>query len=99
MTEIYGHRFVSSYGSKPNDTWIAALGEIPASELKTGLDTMLKECLQWPPTLTEFISYCKPPRVDPMHREFQLPAPSKLNREKGRKLSADLLAKMKGEEE
>ena len=99
MTEIYGHRWVSSYGSTPNDSWVAALGEMPAGELKTGLDTMLKECLQWPPTLTEFISYCKPPRVDPIHTEYQLPAPSNICREEGRKKSAKLIAMMKGEKE
>lgn len=99
MTEIYGHRWVSSYGSTPNDSWVAALGEMPVDELKTGLDTMLKECLQWPPTLTEFISYCKPPRVDPIHQEYQLPAPRKIDREKGHKQASALLDMMKGERE
>jgi len=98
MTEIYGHRWSSSYGTTPNDTWIASLSQISADELKTGLDAMLKECLQWPPTLTEFISFCRKLKIDPSHKLFALPAPCNINREEGKKRSAELMKMMKGEE-
>ena len=96
MAEIYGHRWVSSYGAKPNDTWSTALGAFEFDQIKTGLNVMLEKNIEWPPTLTEFISYCKDVKRDPIHQEYQLPPPCNIDREEGKKRSAALIEMMKG---
>ena len=73
MAEIYGHKWVSSYGDKPNETWAKALANFSYGQIAIGLDKMLAKNIEWPPTLTEFISHCKPESVNPAHKTFRLP--------------------------
>ena len=58
MAEIYGHKWVSSYGDKPNFAWISGLRDIPSSSIKYGLEHIIKSGDGWPPSLPEFIEYC-----------------------------------------
>ena len=73
MAEIYGHRWTSSYGDKPNETWAKALGRFSFEQIRMGLNKMLEKNIEWPPTLTEFIAHCKPEVRDPAHVTYQLP--------------------------
>ena len=97
MAEIYGHRWVSSYGVTPNDTWANALGGFDMDAIKRGLDKMLEANIEWPPTLTEFIAHCKPSAKAPEHQLFKLPKLAEKT-EKGRKASKALVQMMKGGE-
>ncbi len=62
MTEIYGHRWESSYGSKPTETWSRALSALSKDELKRALSACLKRADPWPPSLPEFIAMARPPK-------------------------------------
>lgn len=94
MTEIYGHRWVSSYGKIPNESWTLVLAGFEAEYIKRGIDRMLGANLEWPPTLTEFVNYCRESQVDPCHRTMLLPRRS-VNRELGLKKIAELRALMR----
>ena len=73
MTEIYGHKWTSAYGDKPLTIWANALGRFDNNQLKTGLEKMLENNIEWPPTLTEFMALCKPERIEPCHKTARLP--------------------------
>jgi hypothetical protein len=58
MAEIYGHKWVSSYGEKPNHAWTVGLRDIPPIDIKYGIEAIIKSGGSWPPSLPEFIEYC-----------------------------------------
>jgi len=58
LTEIYGHKWTSSYGEIPNKTWINGLLFIDPENIKKGLTELLKNKSEWPPSLPEFINLC-----------------------------------------
>lgn len=72
MTEIYGHRWTSTRGEKPvSGLWWKAISKLSETELRCGLSTCLRSRGGWPPTLPEFIDYCRPKRENAaMYREF-----------------------------
>lgn len=92
MTEIYGHRWLSSYGLTPNDSWRRGLAGITGQQIANGLSRMLEQGSDWPPTLPQFRALCvKDPDAPlaPYHR----PAPKLLgaprNPEKARAALAE----------
>lgn len=96
MTEIYGHRWSSSYGDTPNESWTEALVLLEKLEIKRGIDTLLDECLEWPPTLTEFVSFCRPRKSAinaAYHKLFMLPPPAQKTAE-GRKAAMATIASL-----
>lgn len=58
MSEIYGHRWVSSYGATPSDTWARGLAGMTGEQLGRGLAACLKSGDEWPPTLPGFCKLC-----------------------------------------
>jgi hypothetical protein len=72
MTEVYGNRWTCGYGDDPNESWSKALARLDPMDIN----------LEWPPTLTEFLSHCRPLRSAPEHR-ISLPPPRNVNRELG----------------
>jgi hypothetical protein len=58
MSEIYGHRWVSSYGAAPSDTWARGLAGMTREQLARGLAACLKTGYEWPPTLPGFCKLC-----------------------------------------
>lgn len=58
MSEIYGHRWVSSYGAAPSDTWARGLAGMTGEQLGRGLAACLKSGDEWPPTLPGFCKLC-----------------------------------------
>jgi hypothetical protein len=82
MTEVYGNRWTSGYGDDPNESWSKALARLDPMDIKRGIDRMIEINLEWPPTLTEFLSHCRPLRSAPEHR-ISLPPPRNVNRELG----------------
>jgi len=58
FTEIYGHKWVSSYGPEPTKPWIDVIEKLPPDSIKYGLNQILKHGEDWPPSLTKFHSLC-----------------------------------------
>lgn len=60
MIEMYGHKFMSSYGEVPSDTWSRALAGASAADLAQGVKACFQRQDTWPPTLPEFVEMCRP---------------------------------------
>ena len=61
MTQIYGHKWVSSYGEIDHDeTWGKGLADMDMGQLKKGFIACVNSGEAWPPTLPEFRALCKP---------------------------------------
>jgi len=62
MTEIYGHKWVSSVGDNPNEgaalTWAKGLAGLSRQNLAAGLRGCLTRLDPWPPSLNEFRGMC-----------------------------------------
>jgi len=58
MTEIYGHRWTSSYTREALDTWAKGLAGLSIEQIKRGVDACIAGALAWPPTLPEFRALC-----------------------------------------
>jgi len=81
LRACYGNRMATMYGDCPaadiHDAWREGLRGMPADKIKLGLERVVVEHPEWPPTLGEFLALCR--RVQPAaHREFAaLPAPKR----------------------
>ncbi len=64
MTEWFGHRWSSSYGAEPLDSWAYGLAGLAPDQVRTGLDSLKASGRDWPPTLPEFRSMCELTDVD-----------------------------------
>jgi hypothetical protein len=71
MTEIYGHKWTSSYGDSDRDgTWAKALADMSLDDLKAGFIACITSGEAWPPSLPEFRAMCRPPApAKPVQRE------------------------------
>lgn len=58
MTEIYGHRWTSSYGEEPNGAWCGVLASLTGDQVKHGLNALLNSTDPWPPTAIQFRQLC-----------------------------------------
>lgn len=62
MADIYGHKWVSSFGADPEKgagaTWAAALGDLSRRQLGIGIDACRVSADPWPPTLPQFRAMC-----------------------------------------
>ncbi|MEE9118192.1 MAG: hypothetical protein V3U02_06330, partial [Calditrichia bacterium] len=59
MTQIYGHKWLSSYGEDDADnTWLTGLEDLPVEMVREGLERCLSRPDTWPPTLPEFRQLC-----------------------------------------
>ena len=59
MTQIYGHKWVSSYGPDPTPPWINLITNLPNEKIAHGLQEMIKLGESWPPALTDFNKMCQ----------------------------------------
>lgn len=75
MAATFGHKWVSSYGAEPSDTWLAGLIDLSQEELKTGIVACLSWEAEWPPTLPQFRSLCRPRREEAHQVYRKLPEP------------------------
>lgn len=81
---IYGHRWVSQYGTAPASAWRLGLAELSADEIKRGMDACVTAGDGWPPNLPEFRQMCRDTSatIPACHRPAQpfaaLPKPEKI---------------------
>lgn len=78
MTEMYGHKWTSSYGDSDADgTWSKGLAGLTNDELKAGFFACLNSGEAWPPSLPEFRVLCRPPKVKRENAAaYRYPGPS-----------------------
>jgi hypothetical protein len=101
MAEIYGHRWTSSYGVEPADTWARALAHVDGEGMARALQACIDRAGQraergeedWPPTLGEFVAMTKPPKRAPYHRDY-VPLPAPERKQVTRELSAEEIARV-----
>lgn len=60
MAEIYGHKWVSQYGSSPLKTWAVRLGSLSREQIGHGVNACAHSNMDWPPSLPEFCALCQP---------------------------------------
>jgi hypothetical protein len=58
LAEGWGHKFVSSAGDRPNETWTNSLADLSHEKFRKGLDRLAKSTDAWPPSLGEFRGWC-----------------------------------------
>ena len=78
MTMVYGHKWISAYGTADDGTWLVGLGDITPKQVGVGLEKVRTSAEPWPPTLPEFRAMCMPfKRATAAHNETagRLPAP------------------------
>jgi hypothetical protein len=54
MTEMYGHRWTSSMGETPNETWTAACKVFGDQEWRNAVNMAKQSTDDWPPSLPTF---------------------------------------------
>lgn len=59
FTEMYGARFLESFGAKPTDSWVDAMGDLSAQQVKGALAKIRNSGSAHPPSLPEFIGMAK----------------------------------------
>ena len=89
---MYGNKMASMWGDCPKadlmDAWRTGMEGLTSAQIKGALDTMLTAYPDWPPTLGQFLSLCKPV-VPAAHRPFV-----SLPRQKHDKIPADIKEKI-----
>lgn len=67
MTELYGHKWTSSFGLVGEgafETWTKGLAPLSANDIRQGMDRCLNREEEWPPTLPAFRHLCKEARPE-----------------------------------
>lgn len=59
FTEMYGARFLESFGGKPTDSWVDAMGDLSPQQVKGALAKIRNSGGAHPPSLPEFIGMAK----------------------------------------
>jgi hypothetical protein len=60
MTEMYGHKWTSQFGDEidPNNVWAASLKGVTKDQVKHGLNCLVLQGAEWPPSAPEFRKLC-----------------------------------------
>jgi len=58
MTRLYGHKFVSNFGTSDDGTWLMALTGLKRNDLSRGLTALMKRADDWPPSVPMFKRMC-----------------------------------------
>ncbi len=105
MTEIYGHKWTSSYDVSDRDgTWAKGLADMSNDELKAGFIACVTRGEAWPPSLPEFRALCRPPSPPKRENEsmYRMPPSHQLThqitpetRQYGRSMCAYLKQKVR----
>jgi hypothetical protein len=58
MSRLYGHKFVSNFGTSDDGTWLIALSGLTRKDLSRGLTALLTHADDWPPSVPRFKRMC-----------------------------------------
>lgn len=96
MIEMYGHKFTSSYGEVPSDTWTRALAGCSPQGIAQGIRACFQRQDPWPPTLPEFVEMCREqPRSLYFHSPMMLEHKTVSTPETAKKHIAEIKAKLR----
>ena len=59
LTEWYGHKWTTSMGMLPNQSWIQELATMSDKDFNRGLRKLKASADAWPPSLPEFKNWCR----------------------------------------
>jgi hypothetical protein len=94
---MYGHKFTSSYGEVPSDTWSRALAGCSAQNIAQGIRACFHREDIWPPTLPEFVEMCRDrPRSLYFHSPMLLEHKTASTAEYAQKHIAEMKSKLHG---
>lgn len=91
MTEIYGHRWISAYGEAVNESWRRGLQGVSVEQIGKGLERLLEQGREWPPTLPEFRALCVTDPSTPL-APYHRPAPRLLEAPRNPEIARAALA-------
>ena len=79
MAEVFGHSWVSSFGTEPNDSWKDLLADLNEEDIRFGLIALRRAWKSdFPPNAIQFRALCKPV-VDMAHKIYRrLPEPEEV---------------------
>lgn len=78
MTQMFGHRWVSAYGSSDSDNvWLACLDGLNPKQLRSGMRAVARSGDAWPPTAPQFRKLCESATLT----DHGLPDPERAYRE------------------
>lgn len=58
FAEIYGHKWTSSFGTSPSNSWVSGLSGVTVADVRFGISVVINSGSDWPPSLPEFIGMC-----------------------------------------
>jgi len=61
MTEMYGHKWASTYGQSDSGTWGKVLGDVTGKQIANGMQALARRTgdqAAWPPSAPEFRDLC-----------------------------------------
>lgn len=104
LIERYGSAVTTTWGTSPPAAWVEAVGALDRDSLRRGVQKLRTRHewddparLRWPPTLDEFLSWCRMPRRPPAaHLEFAPPPKEAMTEAERRIARAKLREIVKG---
>lgn len=60
MTDIFGNRWISTYGDTPGAMWIEACDQLGPQRLSDGVQALIASGVDHPPSLPRFMAFCAP---------------------------------------
>ena len=101
LKTVFGSKYNIAFPTEKDENlskreWQRDIITFSLEELEQGFKALKSSDIDWP-DIKSFLKLCKPVRVDPMHREFMLPAPRKIDRPKGHKQASAILDLMRDE--
>lgn len=102
LKTVFGNKYNIAFPTEKDERlskreWQRDIISFSLEELERGFRALKSSDIEWP-DIKSFLSLCKTTVKDPSHKLFALPKPCNINREEGKKRSAELMKMMKGEE-
>lgn len=61
MSEVFGNRWLTTYGDRPGSMWVEACDKLGAQRLSEGVQALIASGVDHPPSLPRFVALCAPP--------------------------------------
>ena len=72
MTEMYGHKWLKSFGEQDQGTWLRVLGNVTVEQMRRGIEIIANSGSEWPPSLPEFKAMCLGMGNHKVHKSHQI---------------------------